>query len=457
MSKKRIIPPPYKNKAIEFINLISKKKRAEAIEKAGFNTFLLDSGDVYIDFLTDSGTSAMSDNQWAGMMLGDEAYAGSKNFYSLEKAMQDVFGYKYLVPTHQGRGAEHIMAQVLVKKKGQFVPNNLYFTTSRFHQEHAGGVWVDVSISEAKDPQNSHPFKGNTDTAKLESFIKEKGQENIAFVRVEASVNMAGGQPFSMANLKEVSSICRKYNLFLLIDSTRIVENAHFIRERESGYENKNLKEIVHEICSYTDGCTMSSKKDHFVSIGGFLATNDEGVFTQAKELVVVFEGLHTYGGMAGRDMEALSIGIRESVEKERLVDHYVGQVAYVANSLLDKRIPIVEPPGAHAVFLDAKRFFPHIPQEQFPAQALTAEIYEEGGVRTMERGIVSGQHGKEPYHGLELVRVTIPRRVYELAHLIYTVDVIEKVWNRREQVKGLKISYEPPSLRFFQARFKRA
>ncbi|MDO8521486.1 MAG: tryptophanase [bacterium] len=408
-----------------------------------------------MDFLTDSGTSAMSDEQWAGIMRGDESYAGSRNFYHLEEAMRDIFGYRYIVPTHQGRGAEHIMARVLVRP-GMVVANNLYFTTSRAHQELAGGIWADVSVLEAQDPQSRNPFKGNSDVAKLERLIREKGAKHIAFVRVEASVNMAGGQPFSMENLKAISGLCKQHDIFLLLDATRVVENAHFIREREKGYRGKSLKDVIKEICSYTDGCTMSSKKDHFVNIGGFCATNREDVFEKAKELVVVYEGLHTYGGMAGRDMEALAIGMRESAEREELVAHYVGQVQYLGEALLQKGIPIAEPIGAHAVFLDAKRFLPHLKQSEFPAQTLAAELYVEGGVRSMERGIVSGQHGNEPYDGLELVRLTLPRRVYETAHLQYVAEAVERVWKRREQITGLRMTYEPPSLRFFQAKFER-
>lgn len=450
-----ILPPPYKNKSVELIRRISREARLAAIREAGFNTFLLRSDDVFIDLLTDSGTSAMSDEQWAGIMKGDEAYAGSRNFYHLEDAVRDVFGYRYVVPTHQGRGAEHIMAKVLIKNGG-WVPNNLYFTTSRLHQEYAGGTWIDVSIKEARDPQNTHPFKGNIDIEALERVIKEKGEKQIPFVRIEASLNMAGGQPFSMENMGALSNVCRKHGIFLLLDATRIVENAYFIRQHEAGYASKSLKEIVREICSYADGCTMSSKKDHFVNIGGFLATGKEDVFEKAKELVVVYEGLHTYGGMAGRDMEAAAIGMRESVEREELVEHYISQVAFLGSELRKRGIPIVEPVGAHAVFLDAKRFFPHIPQKEFPAQSLTAEIYIEGGVRTMERGIVSGQHGSEPYDGLELVRIAIPRRVYELAHLLYTADTVEIAWRGRGELKGLRMVYEPPALRFFQARFER-
>lgn len=450
-----LVPPVFKTKTVEFIHLKPYADRIRAIENAGFNTFLLDSEDVYIDLLTDSGTSAMSDMQWAGLMIGDEAYAGSKSFKKLESAVQDCYGYPYIVPTHQGRGAEHIMAQILVSEEKRYVPNNLYFTTSRFHQEYAGGIWIDVSSVEASDPKSVFPFKGNIDIPKLKQVIQDVGAGAIAFVRIEASLNMAGGQPFSMENLKNVYALCKENGILLLLDATRISENAFFIKQREAGYESKTLKEIIKEICSYTDCCTMSSKKDHYVNIGGFLATHNERVFKKAREMVVLFEGLHTYGGMSGRDMEALAVGIRESLTEE-LIHQYTNQVLILGNLLEERGIPIVKPLGAHAVFIDAREFFDHIPQHQFPAQTLAAELYIEGGVRTMERGIVSGQHGTDPYDGLELVRVTLPRRVYNIEHLRFVAHTAERVWNKRKNVKGLTMVYEPGALRFFQARFKR-
>ena len=452
----RILPPPYKNKTIEFINLIPREEREKAIAEAGYNTFLLRSRHVYIDLLTDSGTGAMSDRQRSAMELGDEAYAGSESFYRLEEAVRKYFGYKHMVPAHQGRGAEHIMAKALIGPAGGFIPNNMYFTTSRAHQEFAGGTWVDVSIDAAKDPASDFPFKGNIDVEALDKVIEKRQADNIPFVRIEASLNMAGGQPFSMGNLSLVSRLCRRNGIFLLLDATRIVENAYFIKEREPGYADKPIAQVIREICDFTDGCTMSSKKDHFVNIGGFMATNNETVFAKAKELVVIYEGLHTYGGMAGRDMEAVAQGMRESCENEDLVKHYLSQIEYLHDELKSRGVPVAEPPGAHAVFLDAKKFYPHLPQSAFPAQMLAADIYLEGGVRTMERGIVSGQHGEEPYDGLELVRVTIPRRVYELAHLMYVAEVIEAAYKNHEGARGLKMTYQPPSLRFFQARFER-
>lgn len=449
-----MLRPPYKIKVIEHTpgaNL-TRQERVAAIKRAGYNTFLLKSDEVYIDFLTDSGTSAQSDAQKAALEIGDEAYAGSRSFYRMETTIRKLFGYQHVVPTHQGRGAEHIMSQLCIKP-GQIVPNNLYFTTRRFHQEYAKGVWVDVAIREAHDARSNFPFKGNIDTGKLLRVIKRYGAKNIAYISMEACVNMAGGQPFSLANLRRVRAISKKYRIPLYLDVTRIFENAYFIQRREKGYGAKSVREIVAEIAALSDGCTMSAKKDGVVSIGGFLAMNDGEFFRKAKEMVVVFEGLHTYGGMAGRDMEALAVGLEE-FSRDAEVGYFVSQVEYLGKELRRHGVPIMMPIGGHGVFLDAKRFLPHIPQEQFPAQRLVAEIYVESGVRSMERGIVSGQHGKEPYDGLELVRLALPRRAYHREHLDIVVDGIAKVFRRRKRIAGLKMTYEPKSLRFFQARF---
>ena len=387
------------------------------------------------------------------MELGDEAYAGSRSFFRLERAMRDVYGYRHLIPTHQGRGAEHLLAKVLVQP-GQLVPSNLYFTTSREHAELAGARWVDVSIPEAQDPTSTHPFKGNLDLAALENVLRAAAPERVAFVRVEACLNMAGGQPFSIANLAGVRELTSAYSVPLILDATRISENAVFVKDRELGYEGRTLPELISEIAELADGAVFSSKKDHFVPIGGFLALNDDELAEHARELVVVYEGFPHYGGIAGHDMEALAQGIRESTD-EAIVRHYLSQSAYLGNLLLERGIPIVVPVGAHAVFLDAKRFLPHVLQEAFPAQALAAALYLAGGIRSMERGIVSGQHGDEPYDGLELVRLTIPRRVYTEEHLAYVADVVTDVFERRELVPGLRFTYEPAHLRFFQARFE--
>ncbi|MBK6936500.1 MAG: tyrosine phenol-lyase [Chitinophagaceae bacterium] len=447
---------PYKIKMVELLKMTTPAQRKKALKEAGFNTFLLKSEDVYIDLLTDSGTSAMSDRQWAGMMLGDEAYAGSRNFYHLEEVVKEVYGYKYLVPTHQGRGAEHILSQILIKK-GDIIPGNMYFTTTRLHQELAGGKFEDIIISEAHDSENEFPFKGNVDLNKLEALIKKHGAEKIPYVSVATSVNMAGGQPISMKNLKELRVLTKKHGIRIIHDMTRVAENAYFIQQREKGYQNKSIKQIVKEINSYTDGATMSAKKDALVNIGGFLAINDWDVFEEARNMVVVYEGLHTYGGLAGRDMEAMAIGIKESVDDDHIRAR-VGQVIYLGEQMIEYGIPIVKPIGGHGIFVDARKFLPQIPQDEYPAQTLAAELYLDSGVRTMERGVVSAgrkANGENYYPKLELVRFTIPRRVYTQAHMDVIAESTARVYERRNKIKGLKMVYEPKYLRFFQARFE--
>jgi tyrosine phenol-lyase len=449
---------PWKIKMVEPIHLINREERERAAEDAGYNTFLLRSEDVYIDLLTDSGTSAMSDRQWAGIMLGDEAYAGSRNFYHLEEAIQTYYGYRHVVPTHQGRGAEHLISQALIKP-GMYIPGNMYFTTTRLHQELAGGTFVDVIIDEAHDPRSEHPFKGNVDLDKLQALIDKVGADKIGYISLAGTVNMAGGQPVSMANVRALRELCDRYGIRIYLDATRMAENSFFIQEREPGYEDKPVAEILREFCDYTDGAWMSAKKDHLVNIGGWLAVNHEDVFDLARNMVVVYEGLHTYGGMAGRDMEALAIGIEESVQDDH-VRSRVDQVRYLGHLLIDWSVPIVCPVGGHAVFLDAKRFYPHIPQDRFPAQTLAAELYLDSGVRSMERGIVSA--GRDPETGdhrhpaLELTRLAIPRRVYTQAHMDVVAESVKAVYDGREETRGLKMVYEPKYLRFFQARFEK-
>ncbi|MBE9002378.1 tyrosine phenol-lyase [Nostoc sp. LEGE 12447] len=455
--RRRSWAEPYKIKVVEPLKITTRAEREQAIAQAGYNTFLLRSEDVYIDLLTDSGTSAMSDYQWAGMMLGDEAYAGSKNFYNLEASIQKYYGYRHIVPTHQGRGAENILSQILIKP-GDYVPGNMYFTTTRLHQELAGGTFVDVIIDEAHDAQSLHPFKGNVDLQKLTDLIERVGAERIPYISVAGTVNMAGGQPISMANLRGVHQLAQTYGIRIILDATRAVENAHFIQQREDGYSNKAIATILREFCSYTDGCTMSGKKDALVNIGGWLALNDYNLYEEARNLIVIYEGLHTYGGMAGRDMEAMARGIEESVQDDHIRAR-IGQVEYLGQKLLDWDIPIVVPIGGHAIYLDAKRFLPQIPQDQFPAQRLAAELYLEEGIRAMERGIVSAGRNKETgdnyYPELELVRLTIPRRVYTQAHMDLTAEAVEEVYHNRDRLRGLKMIYEPKYLRFFQARFE--
>lgn len=446
---------PYKMKMVELLKMTTKAQRKKALSDAGYNTFLLRSEDVYIDLLTDSGTSAMSDRQWAGMMLGDEAYAGSRNFYHLEEVIRTVYGYKYVVPTHQGRGAENIISRIMIKK-GDIIPGNMYFTTTRLHQELAGGKFEDVVIDEAHDSESLFPFKGNIDLIKLHKLVTKYGAEKIPYVSMATSVNMAGGQPISMQNLKELRAYTKKHGIKVIHDMTRVAENAFFIQQREKGYEKKTIAQIVKEICSYTDGATMSAKKDALVNIGGFLALNDKELYDEASNLVVVYEGLHTYGGLAGRDMEAMAIGIKESVDDDHIRAR-VGQVIYLGNKMVDYGVPIVMPIGGHGIFVDARKFLPHIPQDQFPAQRLAAEIYLDSGVRTMERGIVSAgrkPNGEHYYPKLELVRFTIPRRVYTQAHMDVIAESAARVYQDRKKIKGLKMVFEPKYLRFFQARF---
>lgn len=448
---------PYRIKMVELLKTTNRAQRLRALSKAGYNTFLLSSEDVYIDLLTDSGTSAMSGRQWSAFMQGDEAYAGSKSFDRMEAAIKKFYGYRYVIPTHQGRGAENLLSKILIRE-GQWVPGNMYFTTTRLHQELAGGRFTDIIIDEAHDPTSLHPFKGNVDLQKVEDLIKQYGPKNIAYISVATNVNMAGGQPISMGNLQALRELTLPYGIRIIHDMTRVAENAWFIKQREPGYAHKTVAEIVKALCALTDGATMSAKKDALVNIGGFMATNEYEVYEEARNLVVVYEGLHTYGGLAGRDMEAIAVGIGESVD-DRHQHARIGQVEYLGNKMASFGIPIVLPIGGHGVFVDAKAFLPHIPQSDYPAQTLAAELYLDSGVRTMERGIVSAGRkadGSEYMPELELVRFTIPRRVYTQAHMDVVAESAARVYERRKRIKGLKMVYEPKYLRFFQARFER-
>ncbi len=447
---------PYRIKMVEPLAVTTRAERQEAIEAAGYNTFLLPSRVCPIDLLTDSGTSAMSDRQWSALMLGDEAYAGARSFDNLVRAVQETYGFPYVVPTHQGRGAEHLISKILIHP-GQYVPGNMYFTTTRLHQELAGGTFVDVIIDEAHDPTSLHPFKGNVDLAKLERLIDEVGPENIAYVNVAVTVNMAGGQPVSMANLRAVREVCDRHGLILWSDATRLAENAFFIQEREEGFADRSCASIVVEMMSLFDGLTMSGKKDALVNIGGFLAMRSEEILLRARELVVVYEGMPTYGGLAGRDLEAMAVGLREAVD-----DHYlasrIGQVRHLGQQLIDAGVPVIQPIGGHAVFIDAAAFLPHLRQDDLPAQALAAALFVESGVRAMERGIVSAgrtPEGENRHPKLELVRLTIPRRVYTDRHMDVVADAVIELWNRRESITGLRFVYESPTLRFFTSRFE--
>jgi len=453
----RPVAEPYKIKTVEPIRMTTREERERAIAEAGQNTFLLRSEDVYIDLLTDSGTNAMSDAQWGAMMTGDEAYAGAKSFYRFEAAVREVYGFRHVVPTHQGRGAEHLISRILIRP-GHVIPGNMYFTTTRAHQEMQGGTFVDVIIDEAHDSTSLHPFKGNVDLVKLRNAIERFGPENIPYVNLAVTVNLAGGQPVSMRNLRDVRALLNEFGVRLWCDATRAVENAYFIKERESGYACKPVRQILREMMSHFDGCTMSAKKDCLVNIGGFLAMNDEAILQAAREQVVIFEGMPTYGGLAGRDMDAIALGMHEMIDDDYIA-HRIRQVRYLGQQLHDAGVPIVMPIGGHAVFLDALRFLPHLDQEEFPAQALAAALYVDSGVRAMERGIVSA--GRDPMTGenrhpsLELVRLTIPRRVYTDRHMDVVAYSVKHLYANRDAIAGLRMAYEPPTLRFFTARFE--
>lgn len=450
---------PYKIKMVEPIKLISREERERKIEEVGYNQFALKGEDVYIDLLTDSGTGAMSDNQWAGMMLGDESYAGSRNFYNLESTVHDIIGYKYFVPTHQGRGAENVLFPLIIKEKGQYVLGNMHFDTTKAHIELKGGRAINLVIDDAFDTEKEHPFKGNFDLEKLEGFIQEKGAENCAFILVTVTCNSAGGQPVSMENIKEVKKLADKYGIRMFFDAARYAENAYFIKKREAGYENKTITEIIREMFSYGEGLTMSAKKDGLVNMGGMIAIkDDEALYTMVRSMVVPIEGFPTYGGLSGRDMEALARGIREVVEEDYL-ESRIGQIEYLGQRLIDAGIPIQRPVGGHAVFVDCKKFCPQIPYYQFPAQAVCVELYKEAGVRAVEIGSFllgrdpeTGEHLESP---MELLRLTIPRRVYTDRHMDVVADALIEIWKRRETLKGFEFTYEPQVLRHFTAKLK--
>ncbi len=451
-----LLPEPYKIKMIEPIRLPSPEERGRSLREAGWNTFLLNSRDVYIDLLTDSGTNAMSQAQWAALMEGDEAYAGSRSFERLEAAIREVYGFEFVIPTHQGRGAEHLLSKSWIKP-GQYVAGNMYFTTTRAHIELAGGIFEDVIVEEAHDPSAQSPFKGNVDLGRLSAFLERVGPENVAYVAVGCPVNMAGGQPVSLENLRKTSELCRSRGVRLVLDGARAVENAAMIRAREAAWKGRPVAEILRAMCRLVDACAVSAKKDAYVNIGGFLATHDRGLYEEAQNLCVLFEGLHTYGGLAGRDLEALAVGVREMVQDE-WIEHRLSQVSHLGSRLEAAGVPLVKPFGGHAVFIDAKAFLPHLQHDELPAQALAAWIYEASGVRTMERGVVSAgrdAQGRNHAPSLELVRLTLPRRVYTQTHLDYAARAIGELFGRRASLPGLRFVKEPKHLRFFQARFE--
>lgn len=453
---KKVECPPFKIKSVEAINLIPYSERVQKINEKGLNLFLLSSKDVYIDLLTDSGTSAMSDKQWAGVMTGDESYAGSMSFERLSVAVRDVMGFPFTLPAHQGRGAEQVLDRVLISK-GQIVPGNIHFDTTRAHIEDIGGRGIDCVINEAFDTESDYPFKGNIDLNKLESLIKDDPSK-IAYILVTATCNNGGGQPVSIENIKQVNKIAKKYKKLLFMDAARFAENAYFIKQRENGYEKNSIRDIVKEMFSYFDGCTMSAKKDALVNIGGFIALNDENIYKELSPVNVLLEGFPTYGGLSGRDMEAIAIGLHEGVNEDYL-SYRIGQVSYLGNKLLEIGIPLMKPFGGHAIYINGKKFLNHIPQEQFPSLALAIECYIEGGVRCVEIGtLLAGRDpdtGKNVLPVLDLMRLAIPRRVYLQEHIDYVVNVVENVFKRRKEIKCIEFEYESPIMRHFLSRFK--
>ena len=455
--KPKTIIEPFKIKSVEPIRFTTREEREKLLVKAGYNPFMLHSDDVLIDLLTDSGTSAMSAKQWAGIMEGDESYAGSKSFYRFEEAVNKITHMKHIIPTHQGRAAEKILFSV-VGGKGKFVPNNTHFDTTRANVEFTGAEAVDLLTEIGKHPEIRANFKGNMDVEKLELFIKQTGSENIPLCMMTVTNNSGGGQPVSMQNIRDVKAICKKYNIPLFLDACRFAENAYFIKKREPGFEDKSVLEIAQEMFSYADGATMSAKKDALVNIGGFLALNDENLAMECRNLLIVTEGFPTYGGLAGRDLEAVAQGLEEVVD-EHYLEYRIKSVEYLGNKLIDAGVPIIEPPGGHAVYIDAKRFLPDMPPDKYPGQSIVCELYLEGGVRAVEIGSV--MFGKYDKKGklipamMELVRMAIPRRVYTQSHVDYLVEIIIEVFNNRHKLKGYEITYEAPMLRHFTARFK--
>jgi len=448
---------PFRIKVVEPIRRTTRPERERLVEEAGYNLFHIPSEAVYIDLLTDSGTSAMSDRQWAGMMLGDEAYAGSRNYYRLRETVREIMGFDHVIPTHQGRGAEHVLFSTLLEP-GQYVLNNMHFDTTRAHVQHRRGIAVDLAVPEASDPCSCHPFKGDFDLDRLQTFLAEHPRESVALIMATVTCNTAGGQPVSLGNLKAVKEIASEHGIPFFLDACRFAENAYFIREREPGWAGRPIREVVRAMADCADGCTMSGKKDALVNIGGFLALRDPELFRRASVWAVLFEGFPTYGGLAGRDLEAMARGLEEVLDEEYL-EYRVGQVRYLAGLCRAAGIPIIEPPGGHAVYVDAKRFLPHLGRDELPAQALTVELYLEGGVRGVEIGtVLAGRDpatGENVYPELELVRLAIPRRVYTDRHLEWVALTLRRVWERREGIKGLAFSYEPPVLRHFTARFR--
>src|SRR5438270_1835322 len=445
----RTIIEPFRIKSVEPIRWTTRSQRENLLRAAHYNLFLLSADHVLIDLLTDSGTGAMSTRQWAAVMEGDESYAGSKSFDRLRASVQDIFGYQHVIPTHQGRAAERILFGVTCKK-GDIVPNNTHFDTTRANVEFVGAEAIDLLTADGRNPAVKAAFKGNMDVAGLEELIKRVGRERIPLVMLTVTNNSGGGQPVSMDNVRQVSSVCRKHNIPLYFDACRFAENSYFIKLRENGYEAKTPKQIAQEMFSYGDGCTMSAKKDGMANIGGFLCTNDDLLAQQEKDLLILTEGYPTYGGLAGRDLEAIAVGLQEALEEDYL-QYRITSTAYLGNHIAEQGVPIVQPPGGHAIYLDARAFLPHIPAEQFPAVALATELYLEGGIRSVEIGrLMFGAAAQ-----MDLVRLAIPRRVYTQSHIDYVVEIILEVWKKREAIRGLKLTYEAHFLRHFTAKLE--
>lgn len=445
----KTIIEPFRIKSVEPIKMTTREEREDYIKIAHYNLFNLHAELVLIDLLTDSGTSAMSSEQWAGMLRGDESYAGSKSFYHFHRAISEIMPFENIIPTHQGRAAEKILFSV-IGGEGKKIPNNTHFDTTRANVEFTGAEAVDLVIEEGKDPQKIHPFKGNMDVNKLKHFIEKTGAENIPCVMLTITNNSGGGQPVSMQNIREVSDICKKKKLPLIIDACRFAENAYFIKKREKGYENRDIKDIIREMFSYADGCTMSAKKDALVNIGGYLCLNNDEWASKARNLLILTEGFPTYGGLAGRDLEAIAIGLEEITHEDYL--HYrIRSTEYLGEKINAAGVPIVLPVGGHAVYIDAQAMLPHLPKEKFPGQSLAVELYLEGGIRGCEIGsVMFGEDAK-----MELVRLAIPRRVYTQSHIDFVIEVILNVFEKREKLRGMKITWQPEVLRHFTAQFE--
>jgi tyrosine phenol-lyase len=445
----RTIIEPFRIKSVEPIRWTTRAQREELLRAAHYNLFLLRAQDVLIDLLTDSGTGAMSNRQWAGIMMGDESYAGARSYEHFRDSVQDIFGYSHVIPTHQGRAAERILFNVMCKK-GDVVPSNTHFDTTRANVEFVGAEALDLLKPEGKQPSLVHPFKGNMDVEALERVIAEKGRERVPLVMLTITNNSGGGQPVSMDNARQVSTVCRKHGIPLYFDACRFAENAYFIKLREAGYAERTPKEIAQEMFRLGDGCTMSAKKDGMANIGGFLCTNDDIIAQQEKDLLILTEGYPTYGGLAGRDLEAIAIGVQEALEEDYL-RYRIASTGYLGKHISDAGVPIVQPPGGHAIYIDARAFLTHVPMEQFPGVALAAELYLEGGIRSVEIGtLMFGAAAK-----MDLVRLAIPRRVYTQSHVDYVIEIILEVWRNREKIRGLKLKYEAPFLRHFTARME--